>query len=63
MLLIKTNTILFSILAVISVWVASIIGLFVTFYILDKYKNKVKALPALPIQVVLMVIVILIYLI
>lgn len=61
MLLIKTQTLLFSILAVVSVWLASIIGLFMTFYILDKYKKKVRALPALPIQVVLMILVILIF--
>jgi len=61
LLLIKTQTLLFSILAVVSVWLASIIGLFMTFYILDKYKKKVKALPALPIQVVLMVLVILVF--
>ncbi|HOW29068.1 MAG TPA: presenilin family intramembrane aspartyl protease [archaeon] len=63
MLLIKTKTMLFSILAVTSVWLASIVGLFITFYILDRYKAKIKALPALPIQVVLMIFVILIYLI
>lgn len=61
MLLIKTQTLLFSILAVVSVWLASIIGLFMTFYILDKYKKKVRALPALPIQVVLMILVILVF--
>jgi len=61
MLLIKTQTLLFSILAVVSVWLASIIGLFMTFYILDRYKKKVTALPALPIQVVLMILVILIF--
>ena len=61
MLLIKTQTLLFSILAVVSVWLASIIGLFMTFYILDKYKKKVTALPALPIQVVLMILVILVF--
>lgn len=61
MLLIKTQTLLFSILAVVSVWLASIIGLFMTFYILDRYKKKVRALPALPIQVVLMILVILVF--
>lgn len=61
MLLIKTQTLLFSILAVVSMWLASIIGLFMTFYILDKYKKKVRALPALPIQVVLMILVILVF--
>ena len=61
MLLIKMQTLLFSILAVVSVWLASIIGLFMTFYILDKYNKKVRALPALPIQVVLMILVILVF--
>lgn len=62
-LLIKTKTIWFSLTAVVSVWLASIIGLAITFYILDKYQKKIKALPALPIQVILMIIVIIIVII
>jgi len=57
-LIVKTKGILFSLFSVISIWLASIIGLFITFYILDHYKKKIKALPALPIQVILIIIVI-----
>ena len=60
-LLIKTKTFWFSLTAVFCVWLASIVGLILTFYILDKYKKKIKALPALPIQVVLMIIVIILF--
>lgn len=56
---IKTKSFLFSFLSIVNVWLASLLGLFITFYILDKYK-KVKALPALPIQVLLMILVVLI---
>ncbi|MFA5745878.1 MAG: presenilin family intramembrane aspartyl protease [archaeon] len=63
MLLIKTHTLLQTLIPVVCVWIASIIGLVITFYILDKYKKKVRALPALPIQVALMVIVIIVTLV
>lgn len=62
-LLIKKYSVLQILVPVSAIWVASIAGLFITFYILDKYKAKVKALPALPIQVFLMLIVIIITLI
>jgi presenilin-like A22 family membrane protease len=58
--LIKTQGLLKTVIPIILVWLASIAGLVITFYILDKYRNKLKALPALPIQVVLMVLVIVI---
>lgn len=60
-LLLKTSTLLFSLMAVFFVWLASIVGLVITFYILEKYKKKIKALPALPIQVLLMVLVVLLF--
>ena len=60
-LLLKTSTFLFSLMAVFFVWLASIVGLVITFYILEKYKKKIKALPALPIQVLLMVLVVLLF--
>ena len=59
-LLLKTSTFLFSLMAVFFVWLASIVGLVITFYILEKYK-KIKALPALPIQVLLMILVVLLF--
>lgn len=62
-LLIKKYSVLQILVPVSAIWVASIAGLFITFYILDKYKAKVRALPALPIQVFLMLIVIIITLI
>lgn len=58
--LIKYNSFSFTLLAIVCVWLASIVGLFLTFYILDKSK-KIKALPALPIQTALIIIVILIF--
>lgn len=58
--LIRTQTLLQTIIPIVLVWLASIAGLVITFYILDKYKKKIKALPALPIQVVLMILVIVI---
>lgn len=61
-LLIKKYTLLQTLIPIVAIWVASIAGLFITFYILDKH-IKEKALPALPIQVVLMIIVIVITLI
>lgn len=60
-LLLKTSTFLFSLMAVFFVWLASIAGLVITFYILEKYKKKIKALPALPIQVLLMILVVLLF--
>jgi presenilin-like A22 family membrane protease len=60
-LLLKTSTFLFSLMAVFFVWLASIVGLVITFYILEKYKKKIKALPALPIQVLLMILVVLLF--
>lgn len=60
-LLLKTSTLLFSLMAVFFVWLASIVGLVITFYILEKYKKKIKALPALPIQVLLMILVVLLF--
>lgn len=62
-LLIKKYSLLQILLPISAIWLASIAGLFMTFYILDKYKSKIKALPALPIQVVLMLVVILVTLV
>lgn len=62
-LLIKKYSLLQVLIPIAFIWIASIAGLFITFYILDRYKTKIKALPALPIQVVLMLIVIFITLI
>ncbi len=62
-ILIKKHTITTTIIPVTLIWIASIAGLAITFYILDRYRKKVKALPALPIQVVLMIIVIMLTLI
>lgn len=57
--LLPTHNLLFSVFGVVCVWLASLLGLSITFYILDKYKGKINALPALPIQVILMCIVVL----
>lgn len=57
-MLIRNHTFLQTLVPIILVWACSIAGLVITFYILDKYRKKIKALPALPIQVLLMVIVI-----
>ncbi|HOZ35993.1 MAG TPA: presenilin family intramembrane aspartyl protease [archaeon] len=62
-LLIKKYSILQILIPISAIWISSIAGLFLTFYILDRYKTKVKALPALPIQVALMLVVIIITLI
>lgn len=62
-LLIKKYSLFQVLIPIAFIWIASIAGLFITFYILDRYKTKIKALPALPIQVVLMLIVIFITLI
>lgn len=62
-LLIKKYSLLQALIPIAFIWIASIAGLFITFYILDRYKTKIKALPALPIQVVLMIIVIIITLV
>lgn len=50
----KTLTVFHSMFYVSLVWLASLLGLFLTFYLLKKY--KFKALPALPIQALLMII-------
>lgn len=42
-------------LPILGIWISSILGLLITFYILDK--TQVKGLPALPIQVLLMIVV------
>ena len=47
-----------AIIPIVGLWISSIIGLLLTVYILDV--KKLKALPALPIQVLLMVIVLII---
>lgn len=62
-LLIKKYSLLQILIPISGIWIASIVGLFLTFYILDKYKAKIKALPALPIQVALMLVVIVITLV
>ncbi len=49
------KSLIYVFLPIVGIWVSSILGLLLTFYILDR--KKVNALPALPIQVLLMVIV------
>lgn len=56
--LIKSYSFSVVIIPIIFVWISAVLGMFLTFYILDK--KKIKALPALPIQVGLMIIVIVI---
>lgn len=55
-LLIKSVSINLAIFYVSLVWIASLLGLFLTFYILKRY--NLKAMPALPLQALLMIIVI-----
>lgn len=53
-ILLPKYNLLTTMLPIVGIWVASILGLLITFYILD-IKN-LKALPALPIQVLLMIV-------
>ncbi len=54
--LIKFFSFTFAFFYVSLVWLASLLGLFITFYLLKKY--EFKAMPALPIQALLMIVVI-----
>jgi len=54
--LIKSLTVNHALFYVFLVWLASLLGLFITFYLLKKY--NLRAVPALPIQALLMIVVI-----
>jgi presenilin-like A22 family membrane protease len=54
-LLAPKYTLTYVMLPIVGIWLSSILGLLLTFYILDT--KKAKALPALPIQVLLMIVV------
>ena len=57
-ILIRKFSLITTLIPIFFVWVAAILGMLITFYILDK--KKINALPALPIQVFLMILVIVI---
>ncbi len=57
-ILIPKHSLSLVMLPIVGIWISSILGLLLTFYILDT--KKAKALPALPIQVFLMLIILVI---